>query len=752
MTSYDIPSLVSVVLLNVVGVLLVAVGVRVLVGEAHAAWWRQLLTAFELRLPRTATTDDLERWVATVSTLVPRRRRWSLLPHWPICIEITANQHGIRHVVLVPGRWRTHLLSTLAAVLPGARLNTLPSNDTRGPRLRCAVQLRLRGAVEPLATERATDTSRHLLAALQPLDAGEVVRVQWLLTGAPPPRYVTSADIEQGAVPVLWRNGPVLRTICRVGVAAPAGHSRATAIFRRVWAALSGMNTARTRITRAWWPRLVVTARMAWRVFPTGRWPMALTTAEIAGLLGIVAGETGLPGLPSEISRVLPLSSSMPTTGLVIARSNYPGTTTAQLHISTADRLRHMWILGPTGTGKSTLLCNIITHDIAHGDGVVLIDAGGDLVTDVLDRVPDSRAEDVIVIDPTESDHIVGLNPLTAGPPEQAAGFTYHVLRSLYAQSWGPRTADIVRAALLTLTATTAPTGQAFTLIDIPELLTNAGFRHYITTQPLPPQLVKFWRWYDRMPEPQQAHIIAPVLNKLRTFTLSSALRAMLGQSEGVRFADVLANGRVVLVALKKGILGTEACSLIGALVMASVWQAAQTRVNLPKEQRTPFWLVADEFQETVRLPLDLADMAARARSLGLGLVLAHQYLAQLTPTVKTAVLGTIRTHIVFQLERDDAGELAPAFAPLTATDLHNLGAFEIAARLCTNGATAPPVTGTTYPAQVPTRDGAALAAVSRRRHGLPVATVDDQITIRATPPTARSATRWNRIPGGEQL
>ena len=431
MTSYDISWLVSVVLLNVVGVLLVAVGVRVLVHETHAAWWRQLLTAFELRLPRTTTTDDLERWVATLSTLVPQRRRWSLLPHWPICLETTANQHGIQHVVLVPGRWRTHLLSTLAATLPGARLNQLPPTHTRGPRLRIAVQLRLRGAVEPLAIERAADTSRHLLAALQPLDAGEVVRVQWLLTGAPPPRYVTHADIEQGAVPVLWRNGPVLRAICRVGVAAPAGHSRAMAILRRVWAALSSMNTARTRVRRAWRPRLVVAARMAWRAFPTGRWPMALTTTEIAGLLGIVAGDTGLPGLPAEISRVLPLSSSMPTTGLVIARSNYPGTNTAQLHISTVDRLRHMWILGPIGTGKSTLLCNIITHGIAHGDGVVLIDAGGDLVADVLDRIPDTRAEDIIVIDPDPHRSHRGDKPAhgrTAGASERV-----HVSRSAVA-------------------------------------------------------------------------------------------------------------------------------------------------------------------------------------------------------------------------------------------------------------------------------------------------------------------------------
>jgi hypothetical protein len=750
-TGGDVLWLGSVVLLGLTGLLLIAVGVWVLVHEAQASWWRQSLVRFELRLPRTATTDDAARWLGVVRTLVPQRRRWSLLPHWPICVETTADQHGISHVVLVPGRWSTGVLSTLAAALPGARLEKLTPDGERSPRFQVAAQLRLCGATELLAVERGEDTSRHLLAALQPLHAGEMVRVQWLFTGAPPPRYITSTDAEPNAVPVLWRSGPVMRAICRVAVTSPAGHSRAKAIFRRVWAALSGMNTARTQITRAWrWPRIVVAARLAWRVFPAGRWPMALTTSELAGLLGLAVGVEVLPGVPAEVSRVLPPLPTMPKGGLVIARSNYPGTDT-QLHLSTSDRLRHTWILGPTGTGKSTLLCNIIGHDIAHGDGVVLVDPDGDLVTDVLDRVPDSRAEDIIVIDPTHADHIVGLNPLTAGPPEQASGFTYHVLRSLWAQSWGPRTADIARASLLTLTATTASNSAAFTLVDIPELLTNAPFRRYVTTQLLPPQLVKFWRWYDRMPEPQQLHVISPVLNKLRTFTLSSPLRAMLGQSDGVQFSDVLDNGGVVLVALKKGILGAEASSLIGALVMASVWQAAQARVNLPQAQRRPVWLVADEFQETVRLPLDLTDMAARARSLGLGLVLAHQYLAQLTASVKTAVLGTVRTQIVFQLERDDAQELAPAFAPLTATDLHHLGAFEIAARLCTGGATAPPVTGTTYPTPDPARDGAALATTSRERHGLPIDEVEAQIAARVSPPAARGAGRWNRIPNGRE-
>jgi hypothetical protein len=129
--------------------------------------------------------------------------------------------------------------------------------------------------------------------------------------------------------------------------------------------------------------------------------------------------------------------------------------------------------------------------------------------------------------------------------------------------------------------------------------------------------------------------------------------------------------------------------------------------------------------------------------------VLAHQYVGQLTPTVKAAVLDTIRSQILFQVQRD-AHELATEFAPLTATDLRHLGAYEIAVRLCTGGATGPAATGTTYPTPHPVRNGAALAAASRARHGLPLTAVDEQITARITPPTARPAAHWGRIPGGE--
>lgn len=158
-------------------------------------------------------------------------------------------------------------------------------------------------------------------------------------------------------------------------------------------------------------------------------------------------------------------------------------------------------------------------------------------------------------------------------------------------------------------------------------------------------------------------------------------------------------------------------------------------------------WMYLDEFQQVVRLPIDLADMLAQARGFGLGLTLAHQYLGQLSPEIKAAVLGTTRSQVIFQVEEDDATELAPRFTPLTRDDLTNLGPHEIALRPCVNGVTLPPVTGTTYPLPPPTTDPGKLVRRSLHRYGLPRAQIDHQINARVLI-TSTLGTRSNRITG----
>lgn len=688
--------------------------------------WQCTVRVHRLHLPRGVTVEHVSQWVGQLAGLLRVPRWWDVLPRWPVCIELVAAEHGVEVLVVIPARLHKTVLATLQAALPGARLEgpapTIASGRCRWVK---AGELRLRGQHQLLGVDRGEDTSRHVLAALQPLHSGERVRVQWLMVGARAPRpsrtqldkthshrMLNTLRVGQPVVAVRWQQSdPVLSAVCRVGVAT-SDRPRARVLLRRIVAALRGQNAPGSRITRRWLlPSPVVAARLANRSIPFVVWPVTVTSVEIAGLLGLATGPLPLPGVRIGVAVTLPPSPLIPTAGLVIAKANYPGSDRL-LCLERDDRLRHLWVAGPTGVGKSTLLANLISYDIHRGDPVMVIDAGGDLVTDVLARIPETRHDDVIVVDPTSNGHIVGLNPIHSRRPEDnelVAALCYHVLETIYAEWWGPRTADIVRTGLLTLTMTRAPGGQRFTLLELVDLLTNTSFRRLITSQPLTPALESFWSWYESLSGGHRTIVISPVLNKMRPFSLYSTLRLTLGQSDGVNFSEAIEQKRIVLVPLRTGILGAESAALIGSLVMASVWHAVLARAALPKDQRHPVWLYLDEFQQVVRLPIDLADMLAQARGFGLGLTLAHQYLDQLTPQVRAAVLSTTRSHVIFQIDDSDAAELAPRFAPLTREDLTRLGPHEIALRPCVGGITLEPVTGVTYPLPPPTTDPGGL-------------------------------------------
>lgn len=222
----------------------------------------------------------------------------------------------------------------------------------------------------------------------------------------------------------------------------------------------------------------------------------------------------------------------------------------------------------------------------------------------------------------------------------------------------------------------------------------------------------------------------------------------MLGQSSGVDMADVLAGNKILLAPLKKAFLGAENAALIGSLVTASVWQAALGRAAIREEKRRPFWLYLDEFQDIVRLPIDVGDMLAQARNHGLGLTLAHQLLGQLSIEMRESVLANARTHVLFQFGVKDSKTLAESFTPLTADDLRHLGVFEVAIRPNVGGATLTPVTGQTYPLPDPVRDGDELARESRERYGIARNDIESATLERLTVPVGK---RSNELTfGGE--
>jgi hypothetical protein len=732
--------------------------------------WQRSLVAYRLLLPTELSIDGVTDWLTGIaaSTHPPA---FSVLPLPPVAVEIVATTHGITHYVLVTKLAESKLLAGVRASLPGARLEAVPDYLSTSTNLRLAAEAVMTSHTRPLAVERAEAASTALLASLQPVSIGSEVRYQLIMTSAGTPSRVPAPKEKQSGWAAWWEGAlpsdaeavqaarakareVLLRAVLRVGISAPT-QAQAQALFGRVWPVLHTTNAPSVRIRRRWLPSSVVTERLSSRTYPVTRWPMLLNANEAAALVGLPVGSNRLPGLPLGAARQLPPPSSMPVRGLVVGVSNYPGLTGRPLALRTSDRLRHMFVLGPTGSGKSWLLGRMILQDIADGHGVVVIDPKGDLVTDVLSRIGDHDAERVVVLDASKRSQPIGFNVLAGNNSEEARELTVdavlHVFKDIWAAFWGPRSDQVMRASLTTLVHARGADGSALTLCELLPLLTQPAFRRFVVGQPgLPESVRAFWQWYEQLSDGERSQTIGPVLNKVEAFTGRTPIRLMLGQSRGFDFGSVLRERQVALISLAKGSLGSETAALLGALLVSSLWQTTTSRVRIPAERRRPVFAYIDEAADIMRLPLPLADMFAQARGLGLGIVAATQLIAQVPDHVKAALLGTVRTQLTFAVEHDDAALLAKRFSPLTTDELTSLSAYEIAIRPCLNGVTTAPVTGLTLPLGSATRDAYELAATSRERHGRPRADVEAALRVRVQVKAASSARFGREAHGGE--
>ncbi|ARP71745.1 type IV secretion system protein VirD4 [Streptomyces pluripotens] len=710
---------------------------------ANALSWRRRLVAYQLRLPSGLTAEQVSNWLGSVA---------ADSQHWPVGFEIEATRRGIGFYLIVSRSHETSTLARLRSALPGVRAEEAPDYLDARPAVLAAHEFKLSNLQRPLASDRAESTITALLSGLFPLSGDEVVHVQWLLSGgrAFSPSKDDPAELARA---IRAKNAaPLFNAVARVAVSAGT-RPRAGNLLSRVTNAYKMLDAPGVSVVPRMLSLSTVTERLYRRAVPLTVWQMRLNTEEVTGLLGIPLGTHHLPGLELGRARQLPPPQDMARSGLVLAESNFPGSSNQLLTLRTEDRLRHLHLLGPTGVGKSTLICNLALQDIERGDGLVLVDPKSDLVADVLARVPEDRTEDVIVLDPSATDCPVGFNVLQVGQSEHerelVVDHVVHVFSELWRSSWGPRTSDVLRTCLLTLTHTRAMDGSAFTLVEVPELLLNPTFRRFVLSQAGVPDSVRsFWSAYERMSEGERAQVIGPSLNKLRSLTTRTPLRLMLGQSTGIDLTDIFTKRRIVLVALSKGTVGTETAHLLGSLLMSGLWMTTLARAAVPAEKRRPTWCYTDEFQDVVRLGSDgeLAEMLSQARALGLGLVLAHQYLDQLPRDVRTAVLGTARSQVVFQLDYDDARTLERRFAPaLTAADLMGLPVHEIAMRPSVHGETRPPTTGITRPLDEPLRDPAALAERSREHYGSVRVGVEAALKARIEAPAAGKFGRTRR-------
>jgi Type IV secretion-system coupling protein DNA-binding domain/TraM recognition site of TraD and TraG len=473
------------------------------------------------------------------------------------------------------------------------------------------------------------------------------------------------------------------------------------------------------------------------------RFRMNLGAAELASLVLWPLSDNTLELVARQVVRLLPpvspsAASHSGRRERSFAVSNYPGHSSHQLGLPVQDALRHLHLLGPTGTGKSTVMLNLIAADMNAGRGVIVIDPKGDLVRDVLERIPQHRQADVVVIDGADDAAPVGINPLSGmggnnrggggsgipgeGSRELLADSLLAVFRGLYADSWGPRTEDLLHASLLTLLA-----GPGATLVGLPLLLTNASYRaqrvKYVND---PLVLEPFWHWYETLSEGERATVIAPLMNKLRAYLLRPSLRRIIGQVEP-RFdlRSVFSDKKILLVSLAKGTLGPEGAALLGSLLVSQLWQCAQERVRIPESMRSPVFVYLDEFQEYLHLPTDLAAVLAQSRSLGVGLTLAHQHMRQLPEQMRSAVMSNARSRVCFQLGMEDAAFMGRTTGQLEAKDFQGLDAFNVYASLSQGGKTEGYVSGVTQPPVERCSRGEDIRKLSREAYGVPKASID---------------------------
>ena len=643
------------------------------------------------------------------------------------------------------------LVSLVRELVPGCRVS-------RGFSRRAvdqAVVVSARPIGVGLATERLTSVVRAVLAALASTAEGEELVVQLQLGRRFSPQALGRVEPQGwlellGLVPVPSLSGERGRRLKM-----QVGRHRAAGCLRLgVWAAsplrqrtlLQGLLGALRLVegpgvwlrARTEHPAKLNGVRRLWRA------GLELGAGEIVAMVGWPVGELPLPLLGSGHPRLVapPPEVGSGSSQRVVGASAVPGEA-GLVRLPITDAVYHTHLLGPTGVGKSTVLLSLALADAAEGRGLLLLDPKGDLATDFLARLPQERAADVVVLDPTNPCP-VGFNPL-AGPPELAvvtAEAVLGVLAELFRDSWGIRTADVLSAALLTL----ARIPQA-TLVWLVPLLTNPAFRRRVLalapSDPLGADV--FWQGYEAKPVRTQAVEVAPVLNKLRQLMLRPGLRAMLGQAQP-RFglADLLERRLIVVVNLNQGLLGAGAARLLGTLLVAQLWQHLLARQAEPPERRQIVSVYIDEVQAFLAgLPGSLADALAQARSLGAAFHLAHQYRGQLSAEMMQAVETNTRSKVYFALSATDAAAAARLAPELEAADFQLLAQFQAYATVMHYGHRSGWFSLATRPAPPAVRDPALLYAASHARYGIPAEQTEAEL-IALTSGTAPSTVDAN--------
>ncbi|MCA9358859.1 type IV secretion system DNA-binding domain-containing protein [Candidatus Kaiserbacteria bacterium] len=470
---------------------------------------------------------------------------------------------------------------------------------------------------------------------------------------------------------------------------------------------------------------------------------LPLSTKELATLIHLPGdGLSSAPQFKQSYANTAPAPTEMPTSGTLLGINKHRNVE-KEIFVTDEDRLRHFYIIGQTGTGKTTLMKNMIVQDILRGDGVCMIDPHGTDIEDVLGAVPPEREQDIIYFDPSRMDRVVGLNMLEYdySKPEQktfVVNELFSIFQKLYGanpESMGPMFEQYFRNATM-LVMEDPDSGN--TLMDIGRVMVDARYRKYKLDRAKNPVVVQFWQEIATKAggEASLENIVPYIVSKFDVFTANDYMRPIIGQQHSAfDFRKVMDEKKILLVNLAKGRLGEINSNLIGMIFVGKILMAALSRVDDPTKGFAPFYLHMDEFQNVSTN--SISAILSEARKYKLGLTIAHQFIAQLQPDIKDAVFGNVGSMAAFRVGPEDGQFLEQQFLPtFHASDLMNVPNRNAFLRVLANGTPTPPFSiATMAPAQVDLARVQMLIEQSYSRHGRDRTEVEAEISRRYAKP-----------------
>jgi len=396
-----------------------------------------------------------------------------------------------------------------------------------------------------------------------------------------------------------------------------------------------------------------------------------------------------------EPPKALPISEFLTTPNISVFAHTYSHGNPLQFGIKRIDRSKHVYIIGKTGMGKSRLIELLTLSDIEDDKGFCVIDAHGDLASDILRSIPQRRIQDVIYFNPPDAQFPIGFNPLECFSPEDkhqvVTGFVA-IFKKLFAANWTNRLEHVLRFTVLAL----IEAGDA-TILDIVKLLTDITFRQNIIKKLEDPVVKNFWTHeFSSWNEKFDNEAIIPIINQIGQFLSNDYIRNVVGQKKSrIDFYEAMNSGKIIIINLAKGKLGENNASLLGSMIITKIQEAAMARVNIRESERREFYLYVDEFQNFATESFN--QILSEARKFNLSLTIAHQYIDQLTESIRKTAFGNVGSLICFRVGSEDAHFLSKEFAPqFVPDDLINLDTREMCVKLSIDGKTSEPFSGVT--------------------------------------------------------